>query len=288
MQEGVPELLVKFRRLGLEPVRVALAAALAGARERGLDLDVQNEREIRPEVRRRHPFKRLDQERIHVAKRPLVDAGRIDKTITDDPMAARERGLDRVAHMIVAGGREQDRLRLRPEWLGRARKQNMPDNLGPGRAARLACEDDADAKAAQPLCKRSRMGRFARALAALESNETSPHLRHLADSCRSHGSLDSQGLWSPKRDQMRPLLFVSNRCGPQLPPEARDYSRWMPARNSPMNISVAASQARRGNAPWPTSAAASSGTSSAMTSPRHTFNVPIFCPFCTGGRTGPE
>ena len=48
--------------------------------------------------------------------------------------------------VIVAGGREQDRLGFRAERLGRARQQHMADRLGAGRAAGLARQHDADAE----------------------------------------------------------------------------------------------------------------------------------------------
>ena len=50
-------------------------------------------------------------------------ARRVAEAIAHDPSSPRERRLDRMADVIVACGSEKDRLRIRPQGLGGARKQ---------------------------------------------------------------------------------------------------------------------------------------------------------------------
>src|SRR5450759_2593155 len=81
-----------------------------------------------------------------------------------------------MAAPIVTRGREQYRLGLRPERLGDAGQQNVPDDLGAGRAARLARAHHLDAERSKPVRQQARMGRLAAALAAFEGDESSAHL----------------------------------------------------------------------------------------------------------------
>ena len=73
--------------------------------------------------------------------------------------------------MIVARGREQQRLGLRPEQLAHARQHQMAHDLGARRAAGLAGDDGAQ------LCRRKTLGEhldlrgFSGALAAFKGDE---------------------------------------------------------------------------------------------------------------------
>ena len=74
--------------------------------------------------------------------------------ITHLPCA--QRRPDGAAHMIVARGGKQHRLGLRAERLGDARQQNVADDLGARRAARLAREHDVEPErrtAVRPACR---------------------------------------------------------------------------------------------------------------------------------------
>ena len=58
---------------------------------------------------------------VHLAERALIDAGGIDEAVADHPFAGLQRRPDGVAHVIVARGREQDRLGLRARAAWRCR-----------------------------------------------------------------------------------------------------------------------------------------------------------------------
>ena len=162
-------------RFRLEAVRHALAAALVRARKAHLRRHVENESEIRLEIADGDPFEGADETRIEMAERALIDSGRVDKAVADHPHALRQRGLDRVAHVIAAGSGEQQCLGLHPERLGHAREQYVSDDFGAGRAAGLACAHHADAGRRKAIRQQRRMGRLARAFAAFEGDESSTH-----------------------------------------------------------------------------------------------------------------
>ncbi len=78
--------------------------------------------------------------------------------------------------VIVARGREQDRLGVGAERLGRARQQHVADDLGAGRAARLARQHDADAeRLAGARASSAAWVDLPVALAAFEGDESSAH-----------------------------------------------------------------------------------------------------------------
>src|SRR5665213_849435 len=163
---------MKLDRLRLETVGCGLAAPARGARQADRRWNVEDEGEIGHIVADRDAFETADQLGVDVAERALIDAGGIDEAVADDPFAGRQRGPNGRAHMIVTRGREQDRLGLRTEWLGDAGEQNMADDLGTGRAARLAREHDIDVQRIESVRQQTGMRGFAAALTALEGNET--------------------------------------------------------------------------------------------------------------------
>ena len=165
----------KSFELALEAVARGIAAALLGARQSDLDRRVEHEGEIGLEVADGDAFERPQQLRIDPAKLALIDAGRIREAVADHPAAARQRRRDGVADVVVARGREQDRLGGGPERLGRARQQHVPDDLGARRAAGLAREHDADPERAQLLRQQRRVAGLAGPLAAFKGDESSAH-----------------------------------------------------------------------------------------------------------------
>jgi hypothetical protein len=62
----------------------------------------------------------------------LINPGRVEETIAHHPHALRQRGFDGIAHVVAAGGGEQDRLGFYTERLGDTREQYVPDHFGPG------------------------------------------------------------------------------------------------------------------------------------------------------------
>jgi len=83
------------------------------------------------------------------------------------------------AIVIVACGSEKDRLRIRPQGLGGAREQDVTDDFGARRAARLAGQHDAYAERAQALRKQRRVSGLSGALPAFESDESTAHFQRL-------------------------------------------------------------------------------------------------------------
>src|SRR5262249_17789911 len=107
----------------------------------------------------------------HVAENALVDARRIREAVAHYPLAALERGPDRLAHVIVAGGSKQDRLGMRAERLCGAGEKHVPHRLGAGRTARLARCHDGEAQGGRALDQARPLGRLAAPLPAFEGDE---------------------------------------------------------------------------------------------------------------------
>ena len=68
----------------------------------------------------RDALKAADQTLVDVAERALIDARGIDEAVADHPGSGFNRRQDRIAHMIVARRREQDRLGFGAQRLGDA------------------------------------------------------------------------------------------------------------------------------------------------------------------------
>src|SRR6478736_8470068 len=162
---GLPKRLMKFRRLRLEAISGVLPAPARGTGEPNFGWHIQNECEFGKRLPNGDPLEAPDQSLIDMTESALVDARRIDEAVADDPSTGFQRGQNGIADMVVAGSREQDRLRFSAEWLGNARKQDMADDLGAGRPARLPCEHDLKAQRFQPMSQRRCVGRFTAAFA---------------------------------------------------------------------------------------------------------------------------
>ena len=68
----------------------------------------------------------------------LIDPRRIREPVRDDPGSLFERGRNRLIDMVDAGGREDKRLHLRAVRRKDSTQNDLSQNLGAGRAARLA------------------------------------------------------------------------------------------------------------------------------------------------------
>ena len=73
----------------------------------------------------------------------LIGPRRIGEPVAQHPDALRQRRLDHGAHMVVARGGKQQRLRFRAEQLAHPRQHEMADDFGARRAAGLARDDGA-------------------------------------------------------------------------------------------------------------------------------------------------
>ena len=122
---SLPKRLMKFRRLRLEAISGVLPAPARGTGEPNFGGHIQNECEFGKRLPNGDPLQASDQPLIDMTESALVDACWIDEAVTDDPSTGVQRGQDCIADMVVAGGREQDRLRFSAERLGNARKQDM-------------------------------------------------------------------------------------------------------------------------------------------------------------------
>src|SRR5262249_13256456 len=149
------------------PRRRALEAELGG--------NVENERDVRPRIAHGDALQALDHARIDVAERALVNPGGVGEAVADDPASGPERGPDELAQVIVTGGGEQNRLRVRTERLGGTRQEDMADGLRARRAARLPRQHDAETVGPQPLGQQRGLGGLAGPLAAFEGYEASSH-----------------------------------------------------------------------------------------------------------------
>src|SRR3546814_9764713 len=102
----------------------------------------------------------------------LIGAARIDKTIAQDPGAARQSRADRARDMVGARGGEEQGFASRIPAVVAAFHQKRPDRLGAGAAAGLARRDDIDSACFEGHGKRANLCRLADTLAALQRDET--------------------------------------------------------------------------------------------------------------------
>src|SRR5207244_11127046 len=75
----------------------------------------------------------------------------------------------------VPGSRKQDRFGFGAKRFGNARKQDVANDLGTGRAAGFPREHNLEAERFQPLRQCRCVGRLTAAFAAFEGNEMSAH-----------------------------------------------------------------------------------------------------------------
>ena len=121
---GLAQSLVKFDRLRLEAVGRALAAPALGARQSDRRRNVEDEGEIGHGRADRHAFEAANELLSTLPSDALIDARGIDEAVADHPFAVDQRRANGRAHVIVARGREQDRLglRRRAAWRRRTRE----------------------------------------------------------------------------------------------------------------------------------------------------------------------
>src|SRR3954468_4120590 len=94
----------------LEAVRRGLAAPLARACKTNFGRDIEHEGQIRLEIGHSDPFKRVDESRIDMAQRTLIDPCGVDKTVANNPGTARQGRLYGSAHVIGPSRGKQKRL----------------------------------------------------------------------------------------------------------------------------------------------------------------------------------
>ena len=182
---GVAQVLMEFEVFGLEPVRRAAAATRCGALQADLDGDVENDGQVRLEIADGDPLHGVEHAGRDLPQPALIGAGRIREAVAQHPGALAERGLDHGADMVVAGGREQQRLRIGPEQLAHARQHQMPDDFGARRSAGLAGDDGAQLCRVKTLGELLDLRGFSGALAAFKGDEL-PASGRSVQRCLSH------------------------------------------------------------------------------------------------------
>ncbi|MNX97915.1 hypothetical protein D3C86_1302980 [compost metagenome] len=115
----------------------------------------------------------LDEFRLQIAGRALINPRRIEKPVAEHDLAARERRANDLFDMVVAGSRKQDCFHAHAEGFGRTRQDHMPDSLRTRRAPRLTRHDHLETTAAKRLGKGANLRRLAGAFAAFEADEQS-------------------------------------------------------------------------------------------------------------------
>ena len=178
-------------------------------------------------------------------------------------LPAASAGTNGGAHMVVTRGREKDRLGLGTERLGDAGQDNMADDLGAGRTARLTRQQKIDAQRLELLRQRRRMRRFSRALAAFECDEFSAHLIPRI-ACFGSWCLRVAG------ERQKPIIAVARRRGTGRSPIRPRH---------PGRVATA-------TLVW-TGSAALSGMSRITLSLRQTRSEADGAPCSTGAGTGP-
>ena len=123
--------------------------------------------------------------RVHVRAPALIGKGRIGEPVTDHPLAGGKRRSNQRVQMVAAGRKGQQRLGLRLHLLG---QQQLAQPLGQRAATRFAAEHHGLALCTQPIHTGPHVRALARAVDALESNETALH-----EILRGHGR--APGLW---------------------------------------------------------------------------------------------
>lgn len=172
---------VKLDVFRLEPVGSAFAATRCGALHPDFDGHVEDDGEIRLEVADGDALHRVEKPRRHLAERALIGAGRIRKAVAQHPDALRQSGLDHGMHVIVARRGEQQRFSFRAQQLAHPRQDDMPDDLGAGRPARLAGDEDAQLGRVEPVGQQLDLRRLAGPLPAFEGDEAPASGRPVVD-----------------------------------------------------------------------------------------------------------
>ena len=217
---GVAQILMELQVFRLEPVRHAAAAASGRALQTDFHGNVQNDGQVRLEIADGDALHGVEHARRDLPQAALIGAGRIREAVAQHPCSLAERGLDDGANVIVAGGSEQQRLRLRSKQLAHSRQHEMPHDFRARRAAGLAGNDGAQ------LCRRKTLGEL----------------------------LDLRGLSGALAAFKRNELPASGGPLQRCLVHAQSFSAL--ARNIPMTSSLAPSIARRMVEPVPTASAA--------------------------------
>src|SRR5262249_37505977 len=123
------QLFMELQRFSLETIGAGFSSATLGARKPYFCRNVEDEREFGHRGSDRHALEASDQTLVNIAERALIDARGIDETIGDDPLAIFQCRQNGVAHMVVAGSREEYCLGFRSQWLGDAGQQNVANDL---------------------------------------------------------------------------------------------------------------------------------------------------------------
>ena len=156
---------------GLETIGCAAATPCRSALQPDLDRDVENDSQVRLEIADGDALHRIEHTGRDLPQPALISARRIRKTVAEYPEAAAERRLNDGTHMVVASGREQQRLGVGPKQLAHARQHEMADDLRPRRSTGLAGHNGAQLRRFKTLGQLLDLRGLSRALAAFKCYE---------------------------------------------------------------------------------------------------------------------
>src|SRR4029078_3214408 len=126
---GIAQVLMKPEVFGLETIGCAAATPCRSALQPYLDRDVENDSQVRLEIADGDALHRIEHTGRDLPQPALISARRIRKTVAEYPEAAAERRLNDGTHMVVASGREQQRLGGGPQQVShRPNQQNAADS----------------------------------------------------------------------------------------------------------------------------------------------------------------
>jgi len=151
------------------------------ARARPVPPGVEQQRQVRLQVRMDDGHQRVDLRDGQAAAAALVGVGGVGEPIAEHPLTAGNGRSDEVVEVRGASGEHQQQLAGLRHRLRTPLEQDLAQALGPRRAAGLARDGHFDAVLAQPRCGARELRRLARAFAALERDESTLHLN--APSC---------------------------------------------------------------------------------------------------------
>ena len=162
---------MKSQIFRLETIRHAASAPRRGPLQTDLHGNVQNDGEVRLEIADGDALHGVKHDRRDLPQTALVGAGRIREAVAQHPCSLAKRGLDDGANVIVAGGSEQQRLRIRSEQLAHSRQYEMPHDFRTRRATGLAGDDGAQLRRSKALGELLDLRGLSGALAAFKRDE---------------------------------------------------------------------------------------------------------------------
>jgi hypothetical protein len=170
---GVTNGFIKFGWFLFHPVDSGSGPnAPSYARAGGFDIDIKQEREVRPTFSDRERVQAADDLRIKAASDPLVNSSGIGEAIGNNHGATLERGLNEFSYKLAAAGFKKEQLCLRRHghafWDKLQEMANPFTNRG---SARFARHKEGHVSVPQAGGQQTHLGGFSAAFGAFEADE---------------------------------------------------------------------------------------------------------------------